>query len=152
MTAKDCRRLRDELLMLAEAEVKSEDRPAASMALMRARAHVAGCSSCAAELAALEHGTRAMAHLGERPVPASLGALPPLPANVPSRQLLLRRLAVAAAIVITTALGAGIFFNSRSEANLELVVLDDVTPVSPEVWASIEDFAGLDGEWLAAGR
>jgi hypothetical protein len=138
--------------MLAEAEAGSADRPTASMALMRVRAHVAECSSCAAELAVLVHGARAMALLAERPVRASLGVLPPLPANVPSRQLLFRRLAVAAAIVITTALGAGIFFNSRSEANLELVALEDVTPESAEVWASIEDFAGLDGEWLAAGR
>src|SRR5262249_10890361 len=117
--------------------------------LVRARTHVAQCAACAAELTVLEQAIRGLADLPALPVPASLVELPPLPARTPQRLFTVPRLAVAAAILITSALATSLWLVSRPEPKLNLIVIDDATPVPSEVWDSIEDFSGLDGEWLA---
>ena len=119
------------------------------MDLTRARAHVAQCAACAAELTVLEQAIRGVATLPALPIPPSLAELPPLPPRRTPRLLTVPRLAVAAAILISTSLGTSMWLASRPPPKLDLIVIDGTTPVPADVWDSIEDFSGLDGEWLA---
>jgi hypothetical protein len=139
--------VRADLVELAQAKLEGDVTQRASLA--HARAHVAQCSACAAELTVLERAIRGLVTLPALPMPASLAELPPLPARAPRRLLTLPRLAVAAAILITSALATSLWLASRPPPRLQLIVIDDSTPVPAEVWDSIEDFSGLDGEWLA---
>jgi hypothetical protein len=152
MTQRDCQRVRADLVELAQGKLEGEaEKTKASEGerLARARAHVAHCAGCAAELIALEQVIRGLSTLPALPIPASLAELPPLPVRTPPRLFTAPRLAVAAAILITTALGTSVWLASRPQPKLHLIVIDDATPVPTEVWDSIEDFSGLDGEWLA---
>src|SRR5262245_48343412 len=113
MTQRDCQRVRAALVELAKGKLESEVektkvemiRAPEGEGLARARAHVAHCAGCAAELIALEQVIRGLSTLPELPIPSSLAALPPLPARSAPRLFTAPRLAVAAAILITTALG-----------------------------------------------
>jgi hypothetical protein len=148
MTSRDCQRARADLVELAQGKLEAGvELPSTDLA--RARAHVAQCAACAAELTVLEQAIRGLATLPALPIPQALAQLPLLPPQRAPRLLTVPRVAVAAAILISTALGTTLWMASRPQPKLDLIVIDDTTPVPPDVWDSIEDFSGLDGEWLA---
>src|SRR5262245_18787763 len=113
MTQRDCQQVRADLVELAQDKLEKDEaekiRAMEGGGLARARAHVAQCAACAAELVALERVIRGLSTLPALPIPTSLAELPPLPARTPPRLFTAPRLAVAAAILITSALATSMW-------------------------------------------
>ncbi|MFO0983089.1 MAG: hypothetical protein U1E76_15395 [Planctomycetota bacterium] len=138
---RNCVKVRRDLLRLVEQEL-------AGSALHAALDHVRACAGCAAELAALERSRSAVHSLPPLAVPAALAQLPLLPAQRSAPMLAVRRIAIAAALLLSTALAVGLWLE-RHGAEDRLVVIEDASLTAPDVWDSIADFSGLDREWLA---
>src|SRR5262245_18147957 len=124
MTQRDCQQVRAALVELAQGKLETDEAEKARAMegenLARARTHVEHCPGCAAELSVLERVIRGLSTLPALPIPASLAELPPLPARTPRRLFTAPRLAVAAAILITTALGTSVWMLSASHSQPKL--------------------------------
>lgn len=141
---RECEAVRESLTGLLDGELPGDQRE-------HVLAHLGRCPTCAEQHDRLQRGWRAMTLLPEIELPAALVVLPGLTAQVARagrRPLALPRIAVAAALILSTALVIGFLLRDRNPAP-HLVVVDDTMSASSDVLESIEDFSGLDHEWLA---